>query len=208
MSSRSSAAPSGVPLRTAASTSTVEMKVSVSAGSSWPATRGIAMLDAVSSSAASRSPAAIDFHKLDSSRSTTASASLRPGAARSVLAGAALAGALLAGALLAGAALADALLAGALLAGEPRRGLVFLLTASSYGPQPAELGEADRADGAHRGLAGDDGGGRELVGGDGAEQAQRRHGDRGPGPVRPVLDLDRASPDPMTVGQRERVDAL
>ena len=41
---------------------------------------------------------------------------------------------------LAGALLADVLLAAALLAGLPRRGLVFLLTASSYGPQPAKLG--------------------------------------------------------------------
>jgi hypothetical protein len=42
--------------------------------------------------------------------------------------------------LLADAPPADALLADAWLAGLPRRGLVFLLTASSYGPQTAELG--------------------------------------------------------------------
>ena len=32
--------------------------------------------------------------------------------------------------------------------------------------------------------------------------------DRGPGPVRPVLDLDRAGPNPIAVGQRERVNTL
>ena len=135
MSSRSSAAPSGVRLRTAPSTSTVEMNFSVSSGSSWPATRGMAMQVAVSSSARSGSPAATPAHRLDITRSTTASASVRP-----IPEGAVLAGALLAGALLAAALLTGALLAAAWPAGLPRRGLVFLLTASSYDPQAAELG--------------------------------------------------------------------
>src|SRR5271169_2354845 len=130
MSSRSSAAPSGVRLRTAPSTSTVEMNFSASSGSSWPATRGMAMQVAVSSSARSGSPAAIPAHRLANTRSTTASAPVRPLPEDAVLADALPAGALLAG----------ALLADALLAGLPRRGLVFLLTASSYGPQAAELG--------------------------------------------------------------------
>src|SRR5208282_5625968 len=85
----------------------------------------MAMQVAVSSSARSGSPAAIPAHRLDITRSTMASASVRP---------------LPEGALLAGAWLAGALLAVAWPAGLPRRGLVFLLTASSYDPQAAELG--------------------------------------------------------------------
>src|SRR6266702_1314051 len=118
MSSRSSAAPSGVRRRTAPSTSTVEMNVSISAGSCWPATYGIAMQVAVSSSARSGSPEAIPSHRLDITRSTIASASARPEQARP----------------------AASLLAAGLLAGAPWRALFFLLTASSYGPQAAELG--------------------------------------------------------------------
>src|SRR6266699_2448948 len=123
MSSRSSAAPSGVRRRTAPSTSTVEMNDSISSGSRWPATCGIAMQVAVSSSARSGSPDAIAVHRLDSTRWTIASASVPPEPA-----------------LLTGALPAGALLAAALLAGGPRRALFFLLTASSYGPQAAELG--------------------------------------------------------------------
>src|SRR6266571_2783967 len=133
MSSRSSAAPSGVRRRTAPSTSTVEMNVSISAGSCWPATYGIAMQVAVSSSARSGSPEAIPSHRLDITRSTIASASARPEPARP-------AGTLLAAGLLAGTLLAAGLLAAGLLAGAPWRALFFLLTASSYGPQAAELG--------------------------------------------------------------------
>src|SRR5580692_11038419 len=118
MSSRSSAAPSGVRLRTAPSTSTVEMNFSVSSGSHWPVTRGMAIQVAVSSSARSGSPAVIPAHRLDITRSTMASAS--PRAVRPLP--------------------DDAWLAAAWLAGWPRRDLVFLLTASSYGPQPTELG--------------------------------------------------------------------
>src|SRR5208282_2558531 len=150
MRSRSSAAPSGVRLRTAPSTSTVEMNFSVSSGSSSPVTRGMAIQVAVSSSARSGSPDAIPAHRLDITRSTMASASVGPLPAaawpagtvsvRTRPAGALLAGALLAGTLLAGTLSAGALLAGALLAGLPRRGLVFLLTASSYGPKPTKLG--------------------------------------------------------------------
>src|SRR5271165_92248 len=140
MSSRSSAAPSGVCLRTAPSTSTVEMNFSVSSGSSSPTTRGMAMQVAVSSSARSGSPAAIPAHRLDITRSTMASASVRPLPEGAWPAGTVSARAWPAGALLPGALLAGALLAGALLAGLPRRGLVFLLTASSYGPQPTKLG--------------------------------------------------------------------
>src|SRR5271165_6313907 len=123
MSSRSSAAPSGVCLRTAPSTSTVEMNFSVSSGSSSPTTRGMAMQVAVSSSARSGSPAAVRPLPEGAWPAGTVSARAWP-----------------AGALLPGALLAGALLAGALLAGLPRRGLVFLLTASSYGPQPTKLG--------------------------------------------------------------------
>ena len=90
---------------------------------------------AVSSSARSGSPAAIPAHRLDITRSTMASASVRP-----LPEGAWPAGTVSARARPAGALLAGALLAGALLAGLPRRGLVFLLTASSYGPQPTKLG--------------------------------------------------------------------
>ena len=115
MSSRSSAAPSGVRLRTAPSTSTVEMNFSVSSGSSSPATRGMAMQVAVSSSARSGSPAAIPAHRLDITRSTMASASVRPLPEGAVLAGAVLAGALLA-ACLAGRCLASRCLAGRIAA--------------------------------------------------------------------------------------------
>src|SRR5439155_5103113 len=129
MSSRSSAAPSGVRRRTAPFTSTVAMNDSMSAGSRWPSTYGNAMQVAVSSSARSGSPEATPSHRLVSTSWTNASASAGlmssswPEAAWLVLAW-----------------LAFAWLALAWLAGARRRDLFFLLTAPSYGPQPTKLG--------------------------------------------------------------------
>src|ERR1700730_9152538 len=129
MSSRSSAAPSGVRRRTAPFTSTVAMNDSMSAGSRWPSTYGNAMQVAVSSSARSGSPEATPSHRLVSTSWTNASASAGlmspswPEAAWLVLTGLAFAWPALAG-----------------RAGARRRALFFLLTASSYGSQPAELG--------------------------------------------------------------------
>src|SRR5215813_4088268 len=169
MSSRSSAAPSGLRRRTAPFTSTVSMNDSMSAGSRWPSTYGNAMQVAVSSSARSGSPEATPSHSLDSTSWTIASASAW---------------------LMSPSWLALAWLAGA------RRRALFLLTASSYGGGPDDTYLRLAADDGHGGQFGRDGC---------AEQAQRRHRDRRPGPVRPVVDLDRAGP---AVGQRERVDAL
>jgi hypothetical protein len=90
----------------------------------------MAMQVAVSSSARSGSPAAIPAHRLDITRSTMAFASVRPPPVDAVSADA----------LLADALLADAWPADAWLAGLPRRGLVFLLTASSYGSLPDRSG--------------------------------------------------------------------
>src|SRR5436305_4075377 len=124
MSSRSSAAPSGLRRRTAPFTRTVSMNDSMSAGSRWPSTYGNAMQVAVSSSARSGSPEATPSHSLDSTSRTIASASAWlmspswPAAAWLVLAWPAL----------------------AWLAGARRRALFLLLTASSYGPHPTELG--------------------------------------------------------------------
>src|SRR6185437_190016 len=129
MSSRSSAAPSGVRRRTAPFTSTVAMNDSMSAGSRWPSTYGNAMQVAVSISARSGSPEATPSHRLVSTSWTNASASAGlmspswPEAAWLVLTWPAFAWAALAG-----------------LAGARRRALFFLLTASSYDSQPAELG--------------------------------------------------------------------
>src|SRR6266702_4519300 len=126
MSSRSSAAPSGVRRRRAPFTSTVAMNDSMSAGSRWPSTYGNAMQVAVSSSARSGSPEATPSHRLVSTSWTNASASAGlmspswPEAGRPVL--------------------AWLVLACAWLAGARRRDLFFLLTASSYDPQPTELG--------------------------------------------------------------------
>src|SRR6266496_2097318 len=174
MSSRSSAAPSGLRRRTAPFTSTVSMNDSMSAGSRWPSTYGNAMQVAVSSSARSGSPEATPSHSLDSTSRTIASASAW---------------------LMSPSWPAAAWPAAAWLAGARRRAL-FLLTASSYG---------GRADDAHLRLAADDGHGGQFGRDGDAEQAQRRHRDRRPAPVRPVVDLDRAGP---AVAQRERVDAL
>ncbi len=125
MSSRSSAAPSGDLCRSAPSTSTADMKVSIDSGSCWPATYGIAMQVRVSSSARSGSPASIAVHSLASTRPRIASASPPPGA--------------LPAAALGVPALAVAAFAGeVLLDGALRRGRVFLLTAQSYGA-PATL---------------------------------------------------------------------
>src|SRR5580692_7534150 len=125
MSSRSSAAPSGVRRRTAPFTSTVSMNDSMSAGSRWPSTYGNAMQVAVSSSARSGSPDATPSHRLVSTCWTIASASLwlmSPSWPAAALAW-----------------LALTWLAPAWLAGR-RRALFFLLTASSYDPQPTKLG--------------------------------------------------------------------
>src|SRR5690348_13162759 len=125
MSSRSSAAPSGLRRRTAPFTSTVSMNDSMSAGSRWPSTYGKAMQVAVSSSARSGSPDATPSHSLDSTSWTISSASwsilLRTPAAASWPAGAGRP-------------------ARAWAATGRRRALFFLLTASSYGPQPTKLG--------------------------------------------------------------------
>src|ERR1700759_2302855 len=129
MSSRSSAAPSGLRRRTAPLTSTVSMNDSMSAGSRWPSTYGNAMQVAVSISARSGSPEATPSHRLVSTSWTNASASAGlmspswPEAAWLVLTGTAF-----------------AWLALAWLAGPRRRALFFLLTASSYDSQPTELG--------------------------------------------------------------------
>src|ERR1700691_6345934 len=121
MSSRSSAAPSLVRLRTAPSTSTSEMNFSVSSmASRWPPTSGIAMQLAASSSARNGSPDATALHSWDSTSRTIASAS--PGASPSEEA------------LPEGALPEGALPEGALLDAPLRRGRVFLLTASYYGP--------------------------------------------------------------------------
>ena len=124
MSSRSSAAPSGVRRRRAPFTSTVAMNDSMSAWSRWPSTYGNAMQVAVSSSARSGSPEATPSHRLVSTSWTNASASAGlmspswPGAAgrRSWP----------------GLSFAWLVLACAWLAGARRRALFFLLTASSY----------------------------------------------------------------------------
>src|SRR6476659_491916 len=129
MSSRSSAAPSGLRRRTAPFTSTVSMNDSLSAGSRWPSTYGNAMQVAVSSSARSGSPEATPSHSLDSTSLTIASASAWlmspswPAAAWLVLAW-----------------LVLAWLALAWLTGARRRDLFLLLTASSYDSHPTELG--------------------------------------------------------------------
>src|SRR5882757_8011434 len=130
MSSRSSAAPSGVRRRRAPFTSTVAMNDSMSAGSRWPSTYGNAMQVAVSSSARSGSPEATPSHRLVSTSWTNASASdwliapSSPGAAWPVPAW---------------LIPAWLVLALAWLAGARRRALFFLLTASSYDPQPTKL---------------------------------------------------------------------
>src|SRR6516165_1485445 len=115
MSSRSSAAPSWSRRRRAPRTSTVSMNDSMSAGSRWPSTYGKAMQVAVSSSARSGSPDATPSHSLDSTSWTISSASWS----------------ILLRARVAAAWPADA---------GRRRALFFLLTASSYGPQPTKLG--------------------------------------------------------------------
>jgi len=138
MSIRSSAAPSGVRLRAAPSTSTVAMNVSFSPGSCWPSTRGIARQVAVSSSARSGSPDSIPAHRPDITSLTMASAW-----ACSAGVGLASGPVLVADAVLVARALLIAgawLAARALRAGVPRRDLVFLLTASSYGSQPTKFG--------------------------------------------------------------------
>src|SRR5436190_2555252 len=119
MSSRSSAAPSGLRRRTAPFTSTVSMNDSMSAGSRCPSTYGNAMQVAVSSSARSGSPEATPSHSLDSTSRTIASASAW---------------------LMSPSWPAAAWLALAWLAGARRRALFLLLTAPSYGPHPTELG--------------------------------------------------------------------
>src|SRR5213080_3230305 len=173
MSSRSSAAPSGLRRRTAPFTSTVSMNDSMSAGSRWPSTYGNAMQVAVSSSACSGSPEATPSHSLDSTSRTIASASdwlMSP--SWLVLAWLVLDG----------------------LAGARRRALFLLLTSSSYCSHPAELGvrppqspprqlmqstsmrkSFGGADDAHLRLAADDGYGGQFSRDGGAEQAQRRH---------------------------------
>jgi hypothetical protein len=89
----------------------------------------------VSISARSGSPAPIEVHRRDSTRSTIALASsLAALLAGALFADALFAGAWYAGALLVAALFAVALFAGALPEGALRRGLVFLLTAPSYGP--------------------------------------------------------------------------
>jgi hypothetical protein len=90
----------------------------------------------VSISARSGSPAPIEVHRRDSTRSTIALASSLAAAllAGALFADALFAGAWYAGALLVAALFAVALFAGALPEGALRRGLVFLLTAPSYGP--------------------------------------------------------------------------
>src|SRR4029077_3655964 len=128
MSSRSSAAPSGLRRRTAPFTSTVSMNESRSAGSRWPSTYGNAMQVAVSSSARSGSPEATPSHSLDSTSRTIASASAWLMSPPSPLAGLVLAGLVLAWPAL------------AWLAGARRRDLFLLLTASSYDSHPTELG--------------------------------------------------------------------
>src|ERR1039457_4321074 len=136
ISTRSSAAPSGVSRRTAPSTRTVEIKDSISAGSRWLSTYGIPMQVEVSISARSGSPDSTPAHRLDSIRWTNSLASLRSGAlAVPALARAPLMAALAASSFPAGVtALATrALFAAALLMGALRRDRVFLLTAQSYG---------------------------------------------------------------------------
>src|SRR5204862_7691646 len=131
MSSRSSAAPSGVRRRTAPFTSTVSMNDSMSAGSRWPSTYGNAMQVAVSSSARSGSPEATPSHSLDSTSRTIASASAW---------------------LMSPSWLAFAWRAGA------RRRALFLLTASSYGGRPDDTHLRLAADDRHGGQFGRDGG--------------------------------------------------
>src|ERR1039457_6755690 len=141
ISTRSSAAPSGVSRRTAPSTRTVEIKDSISAGSRWLSTYGIPMQVEVSISARSGSPDSPPAHRLDRIRWTNSLASLRSGAlavpalAVPALARAPLMAALAASSFPAGVtALATrALFAAALLMGALRRDRVFLLTAQSYG---------------------------------------------------------------------------
>src|SRR6516162_11299403 len=130
MSSRSSAAPSGLRRRRAPRTSTVSMNDSMSAGSRWPSTYGNAMQVAVSSSARNGSPDATPSHRLVSTCWTNASASawlMSPSWPAVALAWPALAWPALTW----------------LVLGWPagrRRALFFLLTASSYDPQPTKLG--------------------------------------------------------------------